>query len=988
MNGGGGVHNMSQFKLMSWNIEGLSEIKEMEIVDYMSRFGIDVCCLQETRKSKSDVYMSNGAWFILSGGDGDSTEWHGVGFVISRRFKQHIRGFCQVNNRIASLKIHCSGGTFAVITVLAPHNLRPQDEKWNFYDQLSNVMLNTSTNGPKLIFGDLNARLGQARPGEQHIVGPHSFGVEARHQVEMPNRDFLLELCRSHRLGIANTFCDVPVEKKVTYHEPSVPPLGPISPNSFTMLDLLLIPQDNLTDAQGVYSDRLATLASGHFPVTALLHVEVLQRQPIRTQVIRRDWTVLQNPDLRRAISQSISTNMSDVPVSNENEYWEKACSVMASAIASLIPVINVRANKPWISSETLELLRLRREARLGGQWDREKQLRAEVKRSAKRDRARWLEDLASSGDWKCLRRLRRGRPVKQGRLRDRNGDLVSSDLRAETLAEHLEQVQWRVRPTTLVADARAPLGETLPVNVQNFNLAELRKAISKMANGKATKADDIPIEVFKALAVEPDPSLQWLLNLCNHCWQNKVIPHEWSTASVAMLFKKGDPADANNYRPICLQSIAYKLFASLLKQRFLDAGAESRLWQSQFGFRKGRCTEDAIYVALRKVEQACARRNGQTRLLALDWKKAFDSINLASLLDALRRFGLPEHCLNMIAGMMRHRRFYVEDQGVKSATKSQQSGISQGCTLSPLLFIMTMTVLMHDAVTSLGESSTAAYRRGDLADIVYADDTLLLASCDHYLQEFLGRVADAGRLYGMELHWDKFQLLQVQCHASISTPTGESIAPKQGIDYLGTVLSHDGLPGHELGRRIGMAKADFLNLQKVWKHSSLHWTRKVEIFKALIESKLMYSLSCLCLSAVERRRLDGFHSRCLRCILGIPPAFISRVSNAEVRRRARCHAATDMLLQHQLHLFGKAYRSPWDSPMHFNSFIPGTLQPITDAYVRRVGRPRREWITETRNKAFHFLGGHCEITRLVQNPVVWHRTVGQLLPVHAPPGV
>ena len=268
------------------------------------------------------------------------------------------------------------------------------------------------------------------------------------------------------------------------------------------MLDLLLIPQDNLTDAQGVYSEGLATLASGHFPVTALLHVEVLQRQPIKTQAIRRDWTVLQNPDLRRAMSESISTNMSDVPVSNENEYWEKACSVMASAIASLIPVINVRANKPWISSETLELLRLRRVARLGGQWDREKQLRAEVKRSAEVD---------------------------------------------------------------------------------------------------------------------------------------------------------------------------------------------SRLWQSQFGFRKGRCTENAIYVALRKVEQACARRNGQTRLLALDWKKAFDSINLTSLLDALRRFGLPEYCLNMIAGVMRHRRFYVEDQGIKSATKSQQSAISHGCTLIPLLFIMTI---------------------------------------------------------------------------------------------------------------------------------------------------------------------------------------------------------------------------------------------------------------------------------------------------------
>ena len=336
---------------------------------------------------------------------------------------------------------------------------------------------------------------------------------------------------------------------------------------------------------------------------------------------------------------------------------------------------------------------------------------------------------------------------------------------------------------------------------------------------------------------------------------------------------------------------------------------------------------------------------------------------------------------------MMRPRKFLVEDQGITSAKKDQKSSISQGCTLSPLLFVMTMTVLMHDAVSNLDVSSSAAYNRGGLADIVYADDTLLLASSDHRLQEFLSKVADAGRLYGMELRWDKFQLLEVQCRASILTPTGERIEAKPGIDYLGSVLSHDGLPGHELGRRIGMAKADFLQLQKVWKHFALPTIRKIQIYKALIESKLMYSLSCLCLSAAERRRLDGFQNRCLRRILRIPPAFISRVPNAEVLRRARCHTATDMLLQRQL-LFGKALRCPFDHVMHQTAFIPGSLQPATSRFVRRVGRLRREWVTEIRNKVFEVLDGHRELARLVQNPLVWRQTVCRAIRVHAPPGI
>ena len=87
-----------------------------------------------------------------------------------------------------------------------------------------------------------------------------------------------------------------------------------------------------------------------------------------------------------------------------------------------------------------------------------------------------------------------------------------------------------------------------------------------------------------------------------------------------------------------------------------LNAGVEARLWKSQFGFRRGHGTEDAIFVALRKIEQACAERNGSIRLLALDWKKSFDSISVDNLLDALRRFGFPDRCLRLIASMMRQR--------------------------------------------------------------------------------------------------------------------------------------------------------------------------------------------------------------------------------------------------------------------------------------------------------------------------------------------
>ena len=62
---------------------------------------------------------------------------------------------------------------------------------------------------------------------------------------------------------------------------------------------------------------------------------------------------------------------------------------------------------------------------------------------------------------------------------------------------------------------------------------------------------------------------------------------------------------------------------------------------------------------------------------------------------------------------------------------------------------------------------------------------------------------------------------------------------------------------------------------------------RKACIYKTLLESKLMSGLSCLCLSAAERRRLDGFQNRCLRRIPRNSTLFSFPCSKQAVLHRA-----------------------------------------------------------------------------------------------------
>ena len=124
------------------------------------------------------------------------------------------------------------------------------------------------------------------------------------------------------------------------------------------------------------------------------------------------------------------------------------------------------------------------------------------------------------------------------------------------------------------------------------------------------------------------------------------------------------------------------------------------------------------------------------------------------------------------------------------------------------------------------------------------------------------------------------------------------------------------------------MARADFDALAKTWAHSALTWKQKPRIFESLVESKLLYAMASLTLTVAQQRKLNGFQNRCLRKIVGVPPAYISRVSNATVLSKAGHRSATDLLLKRRLQLFGKIVRLPAEHPLRRACFIPGTFTP------------------------------------------------------------
>ena len=163
------------------------------------------------------------------------------------------------------------------------------------------------------------------------------------------------------------------------------------------------------------------------------------------------------------------------------------------------------------------------------------------------------------------------------------------------------------------------------------------------------------------------------------------------------------DTQDLGNYRPISLLNSLYKIFASIIQNRIASV-LDFSLTTTQFGFRKSRGTSDAMHLIRRVIDRGAAT-NKKTLLLLLDWEKAFDRITHSSMFTALKRAGLPDKYINIIAALYRNPKFYIEADGFVSDFFRQNTGIRQGCPLSPYLFIVVMSVLMQDVDISVSFS-------------------------------------------------------------------------------------------------------------------------------------------------------------------------------------------------------------------------------------------------------------------------------------------
>ena len=459
------------------------------------------------------------------------------------------------------------------------------------------------------------------------------------------------------------------------------------------------------------------------------------------------------------------------------------------------------------------------------------------------------------------------------GQMKDKTGAVHTERASIANIFADFYEELYAARPTP-----NTPITmEGEDGNIPPFTEEEFTKAMKSLKTNRCKDSAGVKAEMLKnggsALA-------SVLLDLYNRAiTKNMELPKAWKHSVVTVLFKSGDAMLPQNYRPICIIPLLYKLFSKLLYNRLYPILDKAQC-PDQAGFRHKFSTTDHMFVFTMIYEKS-EEFQLNSWVAALDFKKAFDSIDQNYLWAALKEQLVPCGYIQVLQNLYKDQHAQVKTERL-SRTFAIHRGTKQGDPLSSMLFNALLEKMISSVKRQIdGKKYGIQMGPSDetrMTNLRFADDVLVIGRSLSQISHMLELIYLEGKICGLQLHPDKTKIISStnrtqgrpkSRYISIGDMRIEVLPRDSSIKYLGRQINFGTLHEDELGFRLraGWAKFAQHKQELISRHYSLN--DRLRLFESIITPTVLYGSECWTMTKVMERALQRTQRRMLRMILG-----------------------------------------------------------------------------------------------------------------------
>ena len=211
------------------------------------------------------------------------------------------------------------------------------------------------------------------------------------------------------------------------------------------------------------------------------------------------------------------------------------------------------------------------------------------------------------------------------------------------------------------------------------------------------------------------------------------------------------------NWRPISLINVDVKVGSKAIAKR-LETVLPTIIHYNQCAYVKGRTICDAIRT-VEDIMEFTERYCINSKIICIDFKKAFDTVSRNFLFKTLQSFGFGHSFIQWICTFYKNISSRVLNNGFSTATFPVERGVRQGDPLSTYFFIIVLEILC----ISIRRNKDIQGITVDTEEIklgLFADDLTGFLRNNNSLENFLELVEAFGECSGLRINHDKSEVM------------------------------------------------------------------------------------------------------------------------------------------------------------------------------------------------------------------------------------